>query len=86
VCATLSPTFVVESDHIIGREAATIAPPSRAKADPAVDQNQRGTPMPLLFKGRRKLVAIPLIALVAVTTVRAALKWNQHEMYLDKPE
>jgi hypothetical protein len=42
--------------------------------------------MPLLFKGRRKLVAILLIALVAVAAADAALKWNQHEMYLDRPE
>jgi hypothetical protein len=36
-----------------------------------------------LFKGRRKLVAVPLIAL---GVAYAALKWNQPEMYLDKPE
>jgi hypothetical protein len=30
-------------------------------------------------------VAIPLIALVAVAAAHVALKWNQHEMYLEDP-
>jgi hypothetical protein len=42
--------------------------------------------MRLLFKGRRKLVAIPLAALVTAGVAHAALKWNQHELYLHKPE
>jgi hypothetical protein len=42
--------------------------------------------MRLLFKGRRKLVAIPPIALGAAAVAHAALKWNQHELYMDKPE